>query len=94
MLLAPADARKLRVRFNIGSSILQAVQLIEVKVLIQGIEVGASRFAEPGTPTVEYPLHKPYAGPVELTILSSPGYVAPGDDRNLGIAVFAIGLER
>ncbi len=93
MLHATPDARKLRVRFNIGSSMLQAVKTIEVKVFIQGIEVGASRFTAPGTPTVEYSLSRQSAGPVELTILSSPGYVAPGDARKLGIALLAIGFE-
>ena len=93
MLNASPEARKLRVRFNIGSTIIQAIQSIEVKVLMEGVEIGSSKFETPGTPAVDYPLNRQFAGPVEVTILSSPGYFAPGDDRKFGVALIAIGLE-
>lgn len=94
MLNAFAEADKLRVRFNIGSTIIAAVQKLDVKFLMEGIEVGTSSFSTPGTPIVTYSLNKHFSGPVELTILSSPGYFAPGDDRKFGVALMSIGLER
>ena len=93
-LLAQPDQTKLRIRYNNSPLVMQALGKIEVTVLVNGQPLGTSQFTTAGTPAVDYPIAQAFNGPIDVELRSSPGFIPPGDDRELGVAVLSIGLIR
>jgi hypothetical protein len=93
-LNSEAAHTKLRIRYNNGPAIFEAIPSIEVQIFVDGQHLATSRFDTPGTPTIDYPLTGPKHGPVEIEVRASPGFRPAGDGRDLGVALLSAALVR
>ncbi|MBM3759917.1 MAG: hypothetical protein FJW36_06680 [Acidobacteria bacterium] len=93
-LRAAKDHTRLRVQFNNGPVFMNAVKQLNVTIRINGEELGEAAFTTAGTPIIDFPLKHSIEGPAQIKFLSKPGYLPPGDDRTLGVAIISVALIR
>lgn len=97
VLLALPKARLLKVEFNTGRVIMEAVKRVNVEVLLDGKSVGTMEIESSGVFVKEFPLAadvvSQYRGQaVEVEFRVSPGYRPPEDGRELGVSILGFGF--
>ncbi|MGA7236062.1 MAG: hypothetical protein WBY44_10305 [Bryobacteraceae bacterium] len=87
-LKSPADARKLKFAFYLPN----ASPARRVTMKLDGRELTAETYGEPGAHTLESAPVRPQAATATVEVSITPTFRAPGDARDLGAVVTSIGF--
>jgi hypothetical protein len=87
-LKSPSEPRKLKLSFYLP----KAVPARRLTLKLDGREIAAEVFGEPGAHTLESAPIRPGAATATVEISINPTFRAPGDARDLGAVVTSIGF--
>lgn len=91
-LLRPPGANRFELNALASEQEIKAAGPVTVQVTIAGRRLEPRIFAAPDWQTVSWDLPPGPSGPVQVAIAATPGFRPPGDARNLGLAVGALGF--
>jgi hypothetical protein len=89
----PDGAAHFELKVLANSGVLQSTGAVSVQVSLNDAALPAKRVTQPGWQTLTWNLPSAPAGTVNVTIRTDPPFHAPGDPRDLGIAVGALGFR-
>jgi hypothetical protein len=93
-LWRPAGVREFVLEVNVGPGYIKAVKQAQVRVRIDGQEVGAAEFRSHGWQTVTFPLPPADPGTALVELRTDPAYrPSASDPRVLGSAVGGLGFR-
>jgi hypothetical protein len=75
-----------------GEAQIHTLGTVTIDVALDGHKLEPRRFSQPGWKTLTWSIPEAPAGPVKVTITSSPAFHPQGDTRTLGTAVAGLGF--
>jgi hypothetical protein len=88
----PNGAGRFELRVLAGPAQIKALQEITVRIALDDLELKPHTFTGAGVYSTTWDLAPAPAGPVRVTIFTSPSFQAPPDIRTLGVAVVGLGF--
>ena len=92
-LARPGGASRFELRVLANTTLLQSAGTVTVQVSLNDVELAPQQLVQPGWQVLHWDLAAAPAGPVNVTIRTSPPFHAAGDPRTLGIAVGSLGFR-